>query len=188
MTTRTLIRLAFVSLLPLTLLLDACKEKHNMTKSFPTFYLDSLTITGSNFLSKLDTTKKQNIVLSYFIGDSTITLHGWILKKGKSGTTSSDTGVFNSTADLLLTPIGKTTTSIGPNIHLSNQVILGKITKNIIKAIRGKQAILYFIPGKNAKTAQINYRIKIKIIGDSSMITAGETFSSNPSPPHQAFD
>ncbi len=204
MISRSVITISLVVSLLFALLLNACNPKSAQTNSgtdttqangpvsatpLPSIFLDSLSITSADFIAKLDTTKKQNIIFNYFLADTTITLHGWVLKKGKSGsgTAQSDTGTFNPTYDLKLIPAGKSKITIGPNTYLSNQVILGKTEKKILKAIKDKNAIIYFSPKKDA-TGRISYIIRIKFIGISDTPFAPENFETNPAPPHQAFD
>ncbi|MEZ0540273.1 hypothetical protein [Fibrella arboris] len=154
-------------------------------------YLDSLVISVSAVAAAIDTTKKQTIVFNYFVGDTAVTMHGWVLLKRSagSGNAAKDTGVFNPTPDLVLQPIGKTAVAIGPRTYLSNQVMLGRDLRKLIKALATRKGYLHFKPVKDA-TGRISYAINFKKTTSRGemydVLVSG--FTTNPSPPHQAFD
>lgn len=148
-------------------------------------FLDSLIVSDSVFAAN----KNKNFAFVYFIGDSTITLYGWILKK-----TSGGPGQFNPNPDVKLTPLGKTAISLSPNTSFGNQVLTKDKVKAIVdyidskKAKTNRKANLKFYPIKTV-AGRIYYNITIEIIGDTIQdMIPPPTFSTNPSPPHQGFE
>lgn len=179
-------------ILLLPLLMDACNPKPATSdktgtslateagSTIPTIYMDSLMLSDSIFL--LDEAKARNIIFSYFLTDTTVTLHGWLLKK-----VTPDTGQFTPKPNLILKPVGKTTTALGPNTYLGSQVMLRKQVLGIRKILKDKNqpATLYFTPQKDTAN-RIYYNIIIRFRDGSSRLLA-VPLSTNPSPPHQAF-
>ncbi|XWW46207.1 hypothetical protein JYG30_01775 [Fibrella sp. USSR17] len=182
--------LSYIALL--TCLLYACNNnksaKTGSSKQTPTFYLDSLIVSTDAFKA----IGNQNITFSYFLGDTSVTLYGWVLKKGKrpggGGGMPQDTGSYNPTADLILTPVGKTTVAVGPNTFIGNQVLLKKQVSDLVRFIGTRKGNLLFVPMLDATNRTIKYRITwlSKIASDTSMFD--NEFLTNPAPPHQAYD
>ncbi len=156
--------------------------------TIPTIYLDSLLVSDSDFEQYIDSTKKTNMSFGYFLTNTAVTLRGWVLIKNNSG--NGGTGSYNPKEYITLTPKAKTSIIIGPNTLLSDQILLDETVKEILRKIRNRSAELHFKPLPDSATKGIKYMIKIKFLDrkpDEPLFAPGD-LSTNPAPPHQAYD
>lgn len=150
------------------------------------FFLDSLLIKDSIFVAN----KNKNFVFEYYVGDSSVTLHGWLLKNTNGGS-----GQYDPTPDVKLLPQGKTGVSIGVGTTIGNQVLTKKVVKaitdyiNANKPAPSSKANLRFKPALNS-AGHIYYKITVEfpILGPQPGVLPSQNFETNPSPPHQGFE
>lgn len=154
--------------------------------TIPVFFLSSLTVTDGVFKAN----NNKNFAFTYFMGDTAVTLHGWVLKKGALG----GSGTYNPTPDLKLESIGRTAIRVKHNTYIGNQVILGKEVKKIVKYLEDNNAddgaVLFFTPKRDDSTGRINYtiRIEFKVNGIPRHPAVAFELETNPAPPRQAYD
>ena len=154
-----------------------------ISNSLSAIYLDSLLVSADSIF-KADIYKKSDLVFEYFSTDTAITLEGWVLKKNAFGPHKYD----ESLRVMISNTVGKSNVALGPNTHFGNQVLYEKDVKKIVKDIKGKQATLHFKPQKDAVSGRIYYEITIQVESRGIKSFLIDSYSTNPSPPHQSFD
>ncbi|SOD97855.1 hypothetical protein [Spirosoma fluviale] len=150
----------------------------------PTITLESLIVSSDSLIAY----RNSDFVFEYFFGDSVITLNGWVVKKGSSGSVA-----YGANPTMKLTPIGSTTATIGPNTYVCDQVLLKKDVQELAKKIKGipGKTSLVFVPKRIGE--RINYSIFLLTTGagqlepaipiDPALLTNTD-LETNPSPPH----
>jgi hypothetical protein len=165
------------------------------TSGKPDLCLSSLSINGAAFAAYVP--NKGNVILNYFLTDTCVTLRGWILQKGSkgSGNARKDTGTYNPSKVLMFDIKPIKCLSVGTQTVISNQVILGKYVDKILDYIkRYPSATLHFkpiyTPSNGSVAGSVSYSIEVyaATAEKPEIMLLLETFTTNPAPPHQAFD
>ncbi|MBU1822756.1 MAG: hypothetical protein KKG00_14775 [Bacteroidetes bacterium] len=161
-----------------TLGADIKQGNFGVSGVLPTISLDTMSVDAAYFVSN----PNKNFVFIHYFGDSTVSLRGWLMKNTNPRSTQ-----FDSIPDVVFEAKGKSNVAIGPGTYVGNQVLLGKVEKDIVKAINGRGANLLFVP-KKGSAGKIYYQILILFKQQEFNIPPQDDYQTNPSPPHQSFD
>ncbi|WP_461147535.1 hypothetical protein [Spirosoma pulveris] len=151
----------------------------------PTIVLDTLIVSSDPLIAY----GNSDFVFEHFLSDSAITLYGWAVKKGKSGSVD-----YGTDPTMKLSPVGSTTATIGPNTYVGDQVLLKKYVQELVKQIKGdnRKTSLVFVPRRNTVSGRINYSIFLlrtegqsdPVIPFNPALLTTTPYETNPSPPH----
>lgn len=149
--------------------------------------LDVLWIEASEFLKLKDKTKKKITFRFFITKQDSLTLRGWVNKKGSSKYDSlsrPEMNLYNGKKSLI---------RIGDGTYLGNTVLYNKGIRNIIKVIKEENArYVVFVPTvKTDYPGQIFYDISVSNIephrnNKEKLVLVPTYVSTNPSPPRNA--